>query len=92
MYEKLKEIPTINFKKPLGGLSFWISLPMDITGEAVYFKLLKEGVSIAPGIVFSPNFTSYIRVSFAQCTYEDINIGIEKLKIAVSELITLQKM
>lgn len=92
MYEKLKEIPTINFKKPLGGLSFWISLPMDITGEAVYFKLLKEGVSIAPGIVFSPNFTSYIRVSFAQCSYEDINIGIEKLKIAVSELITLQKM
>ena len=89
LYKKLKSIPDISFEKPNGGLSFWINLPEDITGEAVYFKLLKEGVSIIPGVVFSPNYSNYIRLSFAQCSYEDMDIGVEKFAMVLTELSNL---
>ena len=89
LYKKLKSIPDISFEKPNGGLSFWINLPEEITGEAVYFKLLKEGVSIIPGVVFSPNYSNYIRLSFAQCSYEDMDIGVEKFAMVLMELSNL---
>lgn len=89
LYNKLKTVPHISFEKPDGGLSFWIRLPCEITGEAVYFKLLKEGVSIIPGTVFSPNYIEYIRLSFAQCSYDDMDKGVTKLTEVLEELIDL---
>lgn len=89
LYKKLKNNKLLSFEKPQGGLSFWIKLPDEITGEAIYFKLLKKGVSIIPGVVFSPKFVSYIRLSFAQCSYEDIDKGIVKLEEVLDELVNL---
>lgn len=86
LIEKLSNIDKISFSKPQGGLSFWIKLPNNITGEAVYFKLIKQGVKIIPGVVFSNDFPNYIRLSFAQCSLEDIDRGIEILKNTIEEL------
>lgn len=89
LFNKLKTIKEITTYKPDGGLSFWIKLPKLVTGEAIYFKLLKDGISIIPGVVFSPNFTNHIRLSFAQCSYKEIDKGIEILKKRLEELILL---
>jgi DNA-binding transcriptional MocR family regulator len=86
LIEKLSNIDKISFSKPQGGLSFWIKLPNNITGEAVYFKLIKQGVKIIPGVVFSNDFPNYIRLSFAQCSLEDIDRGVEILKNTIEEL------
>lgn len=86
LHRKLSKIDKILFIKPLGGLSFWIKLPNNITGEAIYFKLLNHGVKIIPGVVFSSDFSNYIRLSFAQCSIQDIDTGINILKKAIDEL------
>lgn len=89
LFNKLNSIENISTYKPDGGLSFWITLPKSITGEAMYFKLLKDGISIIPGVVFSPNFSNHIRMSFAQCSYADIDKGIKIFKKRLNELIEL---
>lgn len=86
LYKKLLEIEKISFLKPQGGLSFWIKLPDNLTGEAIYFKLIKQGIKIIPGVVFSNDFINYIRLSFAQCSIEDIDMGVKALEKAIIEL------
>lgn len=91
LFEKLNLIKDISTYKPEGGLSFWIALPKFVSGEAIYFKLLKDGISIIPGIVFSPHFRNYIRLSFAQCSYSEIDTGIKIFEKRLKELIKLNK-
>lgn len=86
LYLKLLKIPNITFQKPEGGLSFWLKLPENISGEALYFKLSKFGIRVIPGTVFSLNFTNYIRLSFAQCNLKDIEKGITTLEKIILEL------
>ena len=86
LINELLKINKISFNKPQGGLSLWIKLPESITGEAVYFKLIKSGVRIIPGIVFSRDYSNYFRLSFAQCNLEEIKSGVEILKKVILEL------
>ena len=86
MYNALKEIEGIHFYKPQGGLSFWIKLPDNISSKAIYLKLLSKKIGILPGILFSPHFDNYIRVSFAQCKNEDIDFSIKQLNLAIISL------
>ena len=86
MYSKLKKIENIKINKPKGGMCFWIELPKEITGEAVYMKLAKRGVGILPGVVFSEKSYNYIRLSFAQCNEKEIDEGIEILGKVIDEL------
>lgn len=86
MYHRLKKIENIKINKPKGGMCFWIELPKEITGEAVYMKLAKRGVGILPGVVFSEKSYNYIRLSFAQCNEEEIDEGIEILEKVIDEL------
>lgn len=90
MFKELSTIDKILFLKPLGGFSFWIQLPLDITGESIYFKLIKQKIKIIPGTVFSNDFSNYIRLSFAQASDEDIIKGVKALKNALQELCSLQ--
>lgn len=88
-YDKLKNIKNIHIILPEGGLSFWIKLPKEITGEAFYFALSQYGIKVIPGIVFSPNFENYIRISFGECSYKDIDMGVEYLSKTLETLINL---
>lgn len=86
MYRCLKKIKDIKFKKPEGGLCFWIELPENISSRAVYLNMLSKGVGILPGIVFSENKNNFIRISFAQCEEREIEDGIKILGEAVEKL------
>lgn len=86
MYKSLKNIKDISFKKPKGGLCFWIRLPKNISSKAVYVNMLSHGVGILPGVVFSDNDDSHIRISFAQCEAKDIEEGIKMLSLALEKL------
>ncbi len=48
MYNRLKKIENLKLNKPKGGMNLWVELPYEITGEAVYMKLLRRGVGILP--------------------------------------------
>ena len=86
MYNRLKKIENLKLNKPKGGMNLWVELPYEITGEAVYMKLLRRGVGILPGVVFSEKAYNYIRLSFAQCTEEEIDEGIKILETVIDEL------
>lgn len=86
MYNKLKSIEDIKINHSKGGMCFWIELPKEVTGEAVYMKLARQGVGILPGVVFSEQAYNYIRVSFAQCNEKEIDEGIDILSRAIDEL------
>ncbi len=86
MYKCLKKINSIKFKKPKGGLSFWIELPENISSKAVYLNMLSNGIGILPGIVFSENKNNFIRISFAQCEEKNIVKGIDVLNSVIKKL------
>ena len=86
MYRCLKKIKDISFKKPKGGLCFWIKLPDNISSKAVYINMLSKGVGILPGVVFSENKDNFIRISFAQCEEKNIEKGINLLASAIEKL------
>lgn len=86
MYKCLKKIKNIKFKKPKGGLCFWIELPENISSKAVYVKMLSKGIGILPGVVFSENMDNFIRISFAQCEEKNIERGITILNDVIEEL------
>lgn len=86
MYKCLKEIEGITFKKPKGGLCFWVKLPENISSKAVYVNMLSHGVGILPGVVFSENKDNYVRISFAQCEEKDIEDGIKLFACAIDKL------
>lgn len=50
---------------PTGGFVLWVELPGNASSIELHGRALAEGVSVAPGPIFSakPRFTSYLRVS-----------------------------
>ena len=86
MYKCLKKIKNITFKRPKGGLCFWVKLPENISSKAVYVNMLSHGVGILPGVVFSENNDNYIRIRFAQCEEKDIEAGVKILACAIDKL------
>lgn len=86
MYKCLKKIKGIKFRKPEGGLCFWLELPENIWSKAVYVNMLSKGVGILPGIVFSEDRNNFIRISFAQCEEKEIEEGVRLLGESLERL------
>ena len=53
---------------PTGGFVLWVELPGNVSSIDLHSRALAEGVSIAPGPIFSakPRFSSYLRISCGQ--------------------------
>ena len=51
--------------RPLGGFVLWVELPETIDTLNLYRSALREGISIVPGVIFSPSgrFRNHIRIS-----------------------------
>ena len=51
--------------RPSGGFVLWIELPKNVDSETLYAESLAKGVSVTPGILFSPTtkFSNFIRIS-----------------------------
>ncbi len=51
--------------RPSGGFTLWVELPENIDGLILYGRALKEGIAIAPGVIFSATgkFKNCIRLN-----------------------------
>jgi len=57
--------PDIEVGMPSGGYLLWLRWPNEVSGVALYRRALGEGISIAPGTLFSPTgaFSDYLRLN-----------------------------
>jgi 2-aminoadipate transaminase len=78
----------IKFNKPNGGLYFWIRVPRYRSAKEIYSNCKKNGLLLIPSSVFydinSKNKDSYIRLSFAASSIEQIIEGLAKLEECLS--------
>jgi len=73
--------------RPGGGSVLWIQLPANIDSLVLYKLALKEGITIAPGYIFSATnqYTDFIRFSAAAWSYP-IERAVEKLGAVVGDM------
>jgi len=52
--------------RPVGGSVLWLELPGNIDAEQLFDDAIEEGISIAPGQIFSPCacYTNFVRLSY----------------------------
>ena len=81
MLDKLSQLKGVGvtFKKPDGGLCFWVRLPKVLSAQRVYEKCKAMGLLVLPSAVFYENVhkdsDGYLRLSFASVSIEDIKKG-----------------
>lgn len=82
----------IQFERPGGGLFFWMKLPAAISSEALQAKCYKAGLLILPSPIFFSHLDHlrdrYIRISFAGCSIDDIQRGVEILEECIREVLS----
>ncbi len=52
--------------EPQGGVTLWVELPPQLDGVVVHDAALAEGLSVTPGVIFSPrgDYTHHLRLSY----------------------------
>lgn len=74
--------------RPEGGFVLWVELPPGVSGQVLFDRALKEGVSIAPGNIFSAKdrFTGYVRISCGHPVSDRLDRAMSTLARLVGEL------
>jgi DNA-binding transcriptional MocR family regulator len=67
--------------RPAGGFVAWLELPKRVDAVALYRRALAEGISIAPGSLFSARekYRHFIRINFAQGWDNRATVAFERL-------------
>lgn len=67
--------------KPVGGSVIWLELSEKVDSEMLFDLAIEAGISIAPGLIFSPcnRYRNFIRLSFGHPWSRQIEEGIEWL-------------
>lgn len=97
MLSKLEQLTPygITFIKPEGGLCFWLHLPPSLSAQNLSKACHKLGVLILPSTIFfshlDPLKDSYMRLSFATCSIDEISEGIQLLETCIKQLLEKQK-
>ncbi len=80
--------PETRTSKPVGGSVLWIELPGNVNSEDLFDQAINHGISIAPGLIFSPcaRYENFIRLSFGHPWSEEIEQSIAWLGKKVGEL------
>jgi len=57
--------PGTRVTRPQGGFVLWVELPKAVDGEALFRAALERGVSVAPGVLFSPTrrYRNFVRIA-----------------------------
>ncbi|MEQ8205814.1 MAG: PLP-dependent aminotransferase family protein, partial [Woeseia sp.] len=52
--------------QPVGGSVLWLELPRNVDSEELFDRAVAQGISIAPGLIFSPRtrYRNFVRLSF----------------------------
>ena len=74
--------------KPVGGAVLWIELPGNVNSAHLFDEAIDEGISIAPGLIFSPcaRYENFMRLSFGHPWSGEIEQSIAWLGRKVQEL------
>lgn len=80
--------PDTRTSKPVGGSVLWLELPEHVDSEKLFERALRDGISIAPGRIFSPanRYRNCIRLSFGHPWSSAIEDGLARLGRHVHEL------
>ncbi len=80
--------PETRTSKPVGGSVLWLELPQNVDGVVLFEKAIAEGISIAPGGIFSPGnrYRHFIRLSFGHPWTAEVERGLERLGGMVSAM------
>ena len=77
----------VTYRKPEGGIFFWLELAPGIDVAAVRERALQQGVACRPGEKFGsdPDGKGYLRMSFLQVPEEEIERGVAVLGKALAD-------
>lgn len=78
--------PETRTSKPVGGSVMWLELPRHVDSEILFDRAIENGISIAPGLIFSPGrrYKHFIRLSFGHPWSEAIEDAMRWLGREVS--------
>lgn len=81
-------LPDCHWRRPEGGLSFWITLPAMLDERTLYLAAIKEGIGIAPGSAFYvlPPSQPHMRLSFSTLAPLQIHEGVKRLGSLIQAL------
>ncbi len=67
--------------QPQGGFVMWVELPEHMEGISLYERALEQGISITPGVIFSPrgDYKHHIRLSASAVETSEISTVVEQL-------------
>lgn len=85
--ERLRQLVLEHFPEgtrvtqPQGGFVLWLELPEHINGVALHDRALKAGISISPGVIFSPrgDYQHHIRMSASMVSLEGMVPAVKRL-------------
>lgn len=71
----------IKFKKPKGGINFWVGLPEGVSSNDLYSESINKNIVFVPGSIFYPTQrdSNYLRLSIAAVYPTEIRQGIREL-------------
>lgn len=74
---------------PDGGALLWVELPRQLSSKAVFEAALREGIRIAPGLMFSNSrrFDHYVRLCCGQPFSPQVEQGIKQLGQIIAALL-----
>lgn len=86
-----REWPQLTFGKPLGGYYLWVSLPPDLSGDAVAAAAQRAGVIVIAGSRFYANAGSgpppnRLRIAYSHASVDEIDEGVRRLTRAAAEV------
>ena len=76
--------------KPVGGGVLWLELPEKVDSEVLFDLAIEAGISIAPGLIFSPcnRYRNFIRLSYGHPWSDKIEASVEWLGRKVAAMAT----
>ena len=75
--------------RPTGGFVLWLELPEKVDSLTLYRRALAEGISIAPGPMFSPTqkFRNFVRLNCAQPWDARLERALQRLGALAGEMV-----
>ena len=82
----------LSASQPNGGMALWLELPKKINTLTLYHQARKQGISIAPGSLFSAqsNYQHYLRLSFAHPWTPEREVAFKALAKLINTQLKMQ--
>ncbi|MDQ3023005.1 MAG: PLP-dependent aminotransferase family protein [bacterium] len=75
----------VSWKRPSGGLSFWVSLPGNMSSRDLLERAVEMGIEFAPGNFFYTDRRDgpFMRLSFSTLTQPQLRQGVRRLGVVI---------